>query len=167
MSTVAKRGIRRGRRELSTPNQLPTAGNQPSRSISARIRSRISSRISRTSAIAFPLGSSSGQSSRFSPRNDRTLIATTHRDQHLRLAAPSSGVNFDVGAPTDRRPLRASRRPLRDARADRDPCPRRLRAPWSGSVSRLNHAAAICDRPALWTHAKRTVFMMPTSQSEA
>jgi hypothetical protein len=36
-----------------------------------------------------------------------------------------------------------------------------------GSANRLNQAAAICDRPALWTQAKRTVFMMPTSLSEA
>ena len=36
-----------------------------------------------------------------------------------------------------------------------------------GSDNRLNHAAAICDRPALWTHAKSTVFMMRTFQIEA
>jgi hypothetical protein len=31
-----------------------------------------------------------------------------------------------------------------------------------GSASLLNHAAAICERPALWTQAKRTTFMMAT-----
>jgi hypothetical protein len=36
-----------------------------------------------------------------------------------------------------------------------------------GSVNRLNHAAAICERPALWTQAKSTVFMMPRSPNEA
>ena len=33
------------------------------------------------------------------------------------------------------------------------------RATW-GSARALNHAAAICERPALWTHANSTVFMI-------
>src|SRR5262245_8486544 len=38
---------------------------------------------------------------------------------------------------------------------------------FAGSARRLNQAAAICDRPALWTQANRTVFTNRPSDAVA
>jgi hypothetical protein len=39
------------------------------------------------------------------------------------------------------------------------------RACFAGSASAANNAAAICERPALWTHAKSTVVMAESYQA--
>ena len=78
----------------------------PSRWSRAITRARTSSRISRTRAMGFPFGSSSGQSSRRRPGHDRALLAAAHRDQHLGAAARSSvsfcGVRSLRSMPTSR-----------------------------------------------------------------
>jgi hypothetical protein len=66
-----------------------------------------SSRISRTLSILLPLGSSSGQSSRFRSGNVGTLIAAPHRHQQLRLLSKFRGQPGGRCATRDRRQLRA------------------------------------------------------------
>ena len=89
--------------------------------------------------------------------NDRTLIAAPHRDQHL-SPLRQLVVSFAVGAPKS---MPTSLIAVTTSGWTRGlVVPAEIARAFVGSDNRLNHAAAICDRPALWTHAKSTVFML-------
>ena len=45
--------------------------------------------------------------------------------------------------------------------------PAEMALAFEGSARWLNHAAAIWDRPALWTHANRTTFMAHLLEGQA
>ena len=137
----------------------------PSCSRSASTRCRISSRISRTRPRGLALGSSSGQSSRLRPGT------TGHSSPHPMVIrswarCAKSVVSFDVGAPDKSTPTSLMTNDFRmDARARIGAG--RNRACLCRIGQEIKPAAAICDRPALWTHAKSTVFMMRTSRRGA
>src|SRR6185503_8814174 len=77
----------------------------------------------------------------------------------------SSGVNFVVVAAERSTP--ASRIAASTSGWTRGPgsVPAESARALPGSASRLNQAAAICERPALWTQAKSTVFTMRRPRS--
>src|SRR4051812_48659163 len=117
----------------------------------------------RTSSMGLPLGSVSGQSSRFAPGT------TGHSSPHpivTSVCAPlaSSAVKFCGRAPARSRP--ASRMTATTSGWTCAPgrVPAEIACAFCPSAIELKKAAAICERPALWTQAKMTRFMPAPGQ---
>ena len=107
-----------------------------------------------------PFGSSSGQSSRRRPGTTRHFSPQPIVTSRLELAARL--VSATQGRPDLRQIDADLLHRLEDLAVDsraRLRCRPRWPARPRGWRERWNHAAAICERPALWTQANRTVFM--------
>jgi len=127
----------------------------PRASTSRATRSRISSRIRRTSSSGRPFGSESGQSSRIKPgmyghASPQPIV--TRSD----AARASSSVSLRGLLPLRSMPI--SRMTCTTSGWTRSPgsVPAEMASADDGSTIVEKKAAAICERPALWTQAKIT-----------
>src|SRR5512147_20318 len=92
----------------------------------------------------------------FDARYEGALLAAPHGDQHLH-AGGSSGVSNCGSAVERSMPASAMASRTSGCTALPGRVPADSARALAGSASWLNSAAAICERPALWTQAKRTV----------
>ena len=93
-------------------------------------------------------------------RDDRTLVTAPHGDQH-RNARSEFGCQFRGGRLGQVEPSSPMTAITSGWTRGPGSVPAEIARALTGSASALNQAAAICERPALWTHANRTVVIEP------